>query len=194
MEPLEIAKLIEQKYPDQVLEINSHRGQISVILKKDKIFEICKWLHEDPNLDFKHLADLCGVDYLGKKQVRFEVVYNLYSITKRHAIRLRAQVSEDDCSIDSVTSIWIGADWHERECFDLFGIEFKGHPNLQRILLPEGWEGFPLRKDYPLDGGGKNWSGYDEIVERSKELRKFDFYGSYKDPTKKTEFVKDAAK
>ncbi len=185
MEPLEIAKKVKERFPDQVVDVQECRGQVGVIVKKDKIVEILRWLHDDPAMQLNHLADLCGVDYLGKKDVRFEVVYNLYSIPLRHKIRIRAQVPEDDCNIDSVTSIWMGANWHERECFDLVGITFNNHPDLRRILLPEGWEGHPLRKDYPLDGGGKNWSGYDEVVERSKKLRKYDFYGVYQDPIKK---------
>ncbi len=186
MEPLEIAKKIKERFPDQVIDVEEHRGQVGVIVKKDRIVELLRWLHDDPALHLNHLADLCGVDYLGKKDVRFEVVYNLYSIPLRHGIRIRAQVPEDDCQIESVTSIWMGADWHERECYDLLGITFGGHPDLRRILLPDGWEGHPLRKDYPLDGGGKNWSGYDKVLERSKKLRKYDFYGTYQDPTKKT--------
>ncbi len=190
---LEIADLIKERYPDQIVEIVTCRGQAAVILQKDKILEICRWLHDDPALQFNHLADLCGVDYLGKKDVRFEVVYNLYSIPNKKRIRLRAEVPEDDCQIDSVTPIWIGANWHERECFDLLGIRFKGHPDMRRILLPEDWEGHPLRKDYPLDGGGKNWRGYDEVVEKAKRLSEYDFYGVYEDPTKKTG-LKDVSK
>ena len=187
MEPLEIAELLKQRFPGQVIEIKKSRNQVGVLVKKGQILEICRWLHDDPRLQFNHLADLCGVDYLGKRDCRFEVVYNLYSIPLRHRIRLRAQVSEEDCKIDSVTSIWMGANWHERECYDLFGIEFVGHPDLRRILLPEGWEGHPLRKDYPLDGGGKNWSGYEEIRNKAKDLRQYDFYGNYPDPTKVNE-------
>ncbi len=185
MEPLEIAKKIKERFPDQVVQVEEHRGQVGVIVKKDRIVEMLRWLHDDPALQLNHLADLCGVDYLSKKDVRFEVVYNLYSIPLKHRIRIRAEVPEDDCQIESVTSIWMGANWHERECFDLLGITFVNHPDLRRILLPEGWEGHPLRKDYPLDGGGKRWSGYDEVVEKSKRLRKHDFYGVYQDPTKK---------
>ncbi len=192
MEPLEIARKLQERFPDQVIEVTECRDQVGIVVRKDRIVEMLRWLHDDPSMQFNHLADLCGVDYLGKKDVRFEVVYNLYSISRRHRIRIRAQVPEDDCQIDSVTSIWMGADWHERECFDLFGITFNNHPDMRRILLPEDWEGYPLRKDYPLDGGGKNWKGYDEVLEKSKRLRKYDFYGQYQDPTKKTGLEEDA--
>jgi NADH-quinone oxidoreductase subunit C len=124
-----------------------------------------------------HLLDLCGVDYNTKKTPRFEVVYNLYSIPLMHMIRVRALVPEDDCKIKTVTSVWKGANWHERETFDMYGIVFEGHPDLRRILMPDDWEGYPLRKDYPLKGPKKEWQGYQEVKEKARELSKYDFYG-----------------
>jgi NADH-quinone oxidoreductase subunit C len=91
-------------------------------------------------------------------------VYNLFSIKHRHRIRLKALVPENDASIESVVSIWIGANWHERETCDMYGIVFKGHPDLRRILMPDDWEGYPQRKDYPLKGPeGREYKGYEEI-------------------------------
>ncbi|MCX8031729.1 MAG: NADH-quinone oxidoreductase subunit C, partial [Thermodesulfovibrionales bacterium] len=92
------------------------------------------------------------------------VMYNLYSIWRRLSIRVRAKVFEGEPHIDTVTDLWQGADWHERECFDMFGIIFKNHPDLRRILMPEDWNGYPLRKDYPLRGK-ELWRGFKEIVE-----------------------------
>ncbi|MBI5188004.1 MAG: NADH-quinone oxidoreductase subunit C [Nitrospirae bacterium] len=175
MEPLEIAEKIKEKFPEEVLDIREFRDQVSVTVKKGRIVDICKYLHDDPNLEFDYLRDLCGVDWLGRKEPRFEVVYHLYSIRHCHMIRLKAQVSEDDPSIDSVVPVWIGADWHERECFDMFGIVFKGHPDLRRILLPEDWEGYPLRKDYPVRGPEKEWSGFVEVLEKAKEFGEFEW-------------------
>jgi NADH-quinone oxidoreductase subunit C len=175
MEPLEIAEKIKEKFPEEVLDIREFRGQVSVTLKKDRIVDICRYCHDDGNLDFDYLRDICGVDYLGKKEPRFEVVYHLYSIRRRHMIRLKAQVPEKDPSIDSVMPVWIGADWHERECFDMFGIVFKGHPDLRRVLLAEDWEGHPLRKDYPVKGPEKEWSGFIEVLERAKKFREFEW-------------------
>jgi NADH-quinone oxidoreductase subunit C len=178
LEPAEIAEKIKEKFPDEVVEVTSFRDQVSVIVKKGRILDICRYLHDDPFLYFDHLQDLCGVDYLGKKEPRFEVVYNLYSIKYHHRIRVRAQVPENDPHIRSVTSIiWAGANWHERECFDMFGIVFKGHPDLRRILLPEDWEGHPLRKDYPLKGPEpeKDWHGFIEVLNRSKELKEYEW-------------------
>ncbi|MCJ7482287.1 MAG: NADH-quinone oxidoreductase subunit C, partial [Thermodesulfovibrionales bacterium] len=140
---------------------------------------ILRFLHDDPLLSFDHLQDLTAVDYIKKKEIRFEVVYNLYSIRYRHKIRIRAQVPENDPKIDSVVPIWAGANWHERECYDMFGILFTGHPDLRRILMPEDWEGFPLRKDYPLKGPefDKDWTGFTDVIKRSKELREFEWEG-----------------
>jgi NADH-quinone oxidoreductase subunit C len=130
-------------------------------------------------LSLDHLQDLTAVDWSNKKEVRFEVVYNIYSIKYRHGIRIKAQVPANDPSINSVVPIWSGADWHERECYDMFGIKFIGHPDLRRILMPEDWQGHPLRKDYPLKGyeGDQDWSGFTDVVKRAKELKEFDWNG-----------------
>jgi NADH-quinone oxidoreductase subunit C len=176
MEPLEIAEKIKEKFPEEVLEIKEFRGQVAVTLKKARIFEICRFLHDEPELSFDYLADLCGVDFLGKKEKRFEVVYHLYSIKHRRGIRLKAEVAEDDPAIDSVVPIWAGVNWHERECFDMFGIVFKGHPDHRRILMPEDWEGHPLRKDYPLQGPEKEWPGFLDVLDRAKRFREFEWH------------------
>ena len=177
--PTEIAEKIKQEFPDQVIEVVEFRDQVSVIIKRDRNFQVCKYLHDDALMSFDHLKDLCGVDYLNKKEVRFEVVYNLYSTRHHHMIRLRAEVPENDPTIQSVTSIWAGANCHEREGYDMFGIQFNGHPDMKRILLPEDWEGYPLRKDYPLKGPDfeNDWKGFTEVVERSKELSEYDWVG-----------------
>ncbi|MEW5745014.1 MAG: NADH-quinone oxidoreductase subunit C [Nitrospirota bacterium] len=166
MDPKDIAELIKDRYPTEVKEIKEFRGQVSVVVKRDRIKEMLRYLHDAPELYFNYLEDLCGVDYLGKKEPRFEVVYHLYSLRHKHMIRMKAEVPEEDCVIDSVVDIWAGANWHERECYDLFGVVFKGHPDMRRILLPEDWEGYPLRKDYPLksDLGDREWKGLKEVI------------------------------
>lgn len=176
MEPLQIAELIKERYPSDVKEIKEFRDQVSVTVSKDGIKEMMEYLHGAPELYFDFLEDLCGVDHLGKKETRFEVVYHLYSMRHRHMIRIKAEVPEDDCSIDSLVSIWNGANWHERECYDLFGITFNGHPDHRRILLPEDWEGHPLRKDYPLksDLGGREWPGYKEVLEMAEKNKGYE--------------------
>lgn len=175
----DVAEKVKAKFPTQVIEVVEFRDQVSVIVKKDQIVAILRYLHDDPLLIMDHLQDLTAVDYAKKKDIRYEVVYSLYSIRYRYRIRVRAQVPESDPKIDSVVSIWAGADWHERECYDMFGIIFTGHPDLRRILMPEDWEGFPLRKDYPLKGPEfeKDWVGFTDVVKRSKELREFEWEG-----------------
>ena len=151
MEPMEIARALESQFPAAVVELKAFRDQVTVTVNRDSIGEVCRWLRDDPSLEMNYLSDLCAVDY-PKSELRFEVVYNLYSLTHRHRIRVKARLPEDDLVIDSVTSVWRAADWFEREAFDLFGIEFKDHPDLRRLLLPDNWRGYPLRKDYPLKG------------------------------------------
>lgn len=143
-----IKKLIE-RFPDSILETHSHRGDDTAVVRKEDISEICTFLRDDEALLYNFMMDLTAVDYLGREP-RFEVVYHLYSLKCNRRVRIKARVSESDCSIDSIVSIWQAADWFEREVFDLYGITFKGHPDLRRILLYEGFEGHPLRKDYPL--------------------------------------------
>lgn len=173
MEPLKIADRLKERFADEVLETKEFRGQVSVTIKKNKLLEICNYLHDDQDLLFDYLVDVCGVDYLGKKDKRFQVVYHLYSMRHRHALRLKAEVSENDAVIDSVMPVWVGADWHEREAFDMFGIVFRGHHDLRRVLMPEDWEGYPLRKDYPLKGPEKEWRGFLEVLEKGQKFREF---------------------
>jgi len=164
LEPLRIAERLKETFPQEVLDITEFRGQVSVVVRSERIKEICRYLHDEPDIRMDYLSDLCGVDYMNKRRVRFEVVYNLYSLKHRHRIRLKALVNEDEPFIDTVTDIWKGANWHERETYDMFGIIFRGHPDLRRILLPEDWKGFPLRKDYPVTGPDDwEWEGYEEV-------------------------------
>ena len=165
MEPLEIAEKIKDKFLREILDINQFRDQVSVTIKRDKIIDICRYLYEDPDIRMDFLSDLCGVDYPERKS-RFEIVYNLCSLKHGHRIRIKALIPADNPSIDSVVSIWSGANWHEREACDMFGIVFNGHPDLRRILMPEEWNGFPLRKNYPLQGiEGWEYREFEELKE-----------------------------
>lgn len=155
MDPLQIAKMVEEKFANQVLGTASHAGQVGISLRKDRIRDICLYLRDDPALKMDHLADLTAVDYStfpGDTGPRFEVVYNLISTSYHHRVRLKVRIPESDPVIETVSSVWQTANWHERETFDLMGVRFAGHPDLRRILLPEDWEGHPLRKEYPLKG------------------------------------------
>jgi NADH-quinone oxidoreductase subunit C len=164
MEPVEIAERIKDKFPGEFIEMVLFREQVSVSVKRDKITAICRFLFDDPDIQMNYLSDLCGVDYK-ERRLRFEVVYNLYSLKYRHAIRLKALIPGDDPSIDSVVNIWSGANWHERETYDMFGIIFNGHPDMRRILMPSDWEGHPLRKDYPVKGPDEEYKGFEKIKE-----------------------------
>ncbi len=139
---------LHEKFGDAIVATHSDFGDHTAIVRREKIVEICTFLRDDPALRFDFAMDVTGVDYLGEEP-RFEVVYHLYSLEKKHRVRIKARVPEDDPVIDSVVPVWVGADWYEREAYDMYGIVFRGHPNLKRILLYESFVGHPLRKDYP---------------------------------------------
>jgi NADH-quinone oxidoreductase subunit C len=141
---------LKEKFPDSILEVETFRGEVTVVVRKENIAEICTYLSSDPDLQYRLLTDLCGLDS-HPQTPRFAVVYHLCSIKNNQRLRLRAKVGENE-SISSVESIWKVANWYEREVYDLFGIRFENHPDLRRILLWDGYEGHPLRKDFPVEG------------------------------------------
>jgi len=141
---------LKEKFPNSVLEVTTFRGEVTVGVSKGEIFEICKFLHSDPDLQFHLLTDLCGLDFFPQTP-RFGIVYLLCSLKNGQRLRLKTRVGEEE-SIRSVESIWKVANWYEREVYDLFGIRFENHPDLRRILMWDGYEGYPLRKDYPAEG------------------------------------------
>jgi NADH-quinone oxidoreductase subunit C len=143
-------KKLQERFRASVLEVKTFRDEVSVTVQMKDIFEICQFLHSDPDLQYHMLTDLCSVD-LFPEAPRFEVVYLLNSIKNNQRLRLKAKVGERE-SISSVESIWKVANWYEREVYDLFGITFKNHPDLRRIMLWDGYEGYPLRKDFPVEG------------------------------------------
>ena len=140
---------LQERFAADIVEVKEFRGEVTVTVKKDNVVEICKFLRD--SLAYNLLTDVTAVDCLGQEP-RFMVVYNLYSIPNKDRLRVKAQVSESDCRIDTVSGVWSSADWLERETFDLFGIVFNNHPDLRRILMTDDWVGHPLRKDYPLQG------------------------------------------
>lgn len=165
MEPLEIVNKLKNKFFSEIVDVTEFRDQVFISVKKDRIVDICSFLNSDPEINMDYLADLCGVDY-PDKQYRFEVIYNMYSIKHKHRLLVKALIREDNADIDSVSSIWKTANWHEREICDMYGITFSGHPDLRRILMPEDWEGYPLRKDYPLKGpSDSEYKGLEEVKE-----------------------------
>ncbi len=141
---------LKEKFPSSIGEITTFRGEVTVLVVKKDIHEICQFLHSDPDLQYQFLTDLCGLDFFPQTP-RFEVVYLLYSMKNNQRLRIKAKVAEGE-AISSVESIWRAANWLEREVYDLFGIPFENHPDLRRILLWDDYEGHPLRKDYPVEG------------------------------------------
>ena len=124
-------------------------GELTLEIDPARIVEVCGRLKTDQQ--FVRMGDLTAVDRY-PEEPRFEVIYHLHSIQRNVRIRLKCRVSGVNPEIDSITPVWRGADWFEREIFDLFGIRFRNHPGLRRILLPDDYEGYPLRKDYPVTG------------------------------------------
>ena len=144
---------LREKFASSVLDVKEFRGQVTVTVPRENIIEVCRFLKE--SLRYNLLTDVTAIDYLGKREPRFMVVYNLYSIPNKDRIILKAAVSEADCTIDSVTCLWNSANFLDREVYDLMGIVFNNHPDLRRILMTDDWVGHPLRKDYPLQGPGR---------------------------------------
>ncbi len=147
-----LIEAVNSAHPGAVKERIEYRGETTLIIEKERISDVCGRLKD--SFGFTFLADLTAVDYLQIRTPRFEVVYHVHrfgpDIDENVRIRLKAEVDGDDAKIASVTHIWIGADWLEREVYDMFGIVFTGHPDLRRILMPEDYEPFPLRKDFDV--------------------------------------------
>jgi len=140
---------LKQKFPEAVEETKSHLGEDTITLKREYILPVCKYLKSQ---GYNFLSDLTGLDLGADKEPRFQVIYHLYSLTTHKRLRLKVTPPSQNPTVESVTPIWKTADWFEREAYDMFGITFTNHPNLTRILLPDNFEGCPLRKDYPLRG------------------------------------------
>ena len=127
------------------------RDEMTIFIERGSLREACVLLKEFEPCPFNFLSDVTCVDWY-PAEPRFEVVYHLLSIPKKERVRLKVRLNSGSPTVESLTSVWPGANFFEREVFDLFGVRFTGHPNLERILMPEDWEGYPLRKDYPVEG------------------------------------------
>ena len=141
---------LKKQFPDAVIDTRSFRGEETVIVKNDAILPLCQYLAADPALSFDFLTDICGVDYPDREK-RFEVVYHLYSMKRKTRLRLKTAVGEGE-SLSTVESVWKAASWFEREAYDMLGLTFEGHHDLRRLLTWDGYEGHPLRKDFPVRG------------------------------------------
>lgn len=146
-----VIEKLKSRFGDNAIEANEFRGELTIVVPKEIIIDVCRFLKDDTTLKFDLLADLCGIDMYTPAK-RFGVIYNLYSLTSQHRIRIKTFVEEENPKLPTVSNVWTTANWHERETYDMFGIVFEGHPDLRRMYLPEEFEHYPLRKDFPLMG------------------------------------------
>jgi NADH-quinone oxidoreductase subunit C len=137
--------------PAAVTEVKFDREEMTISVAPENLREACALLRDDAECAFNYLSDITCVDWY-PAEPRFEVVYHLLSIPNKERVRLKVRLESASPSVDSLTPVWPGANYFEREVFDLFGIRFAGHPYMRRLLMPEDWEGHPLRKDYPVEG------------------------------------------
>jgi len=144
-----VAASLIARFPDAVLEGKKDLGELTLVIAAEKIVDVCRFLKEDGK--FVRCSSVTAVDW-HPQDPRFEVVYHLNAVATKQWVRIKARVSGEKPEIDSVTVVWKGADWYEREVFDLFGITFRNHPNMKRIMMPDDFNGHPLRKDYPVHG------------------------------------------
>lgn len=151
-----LVEKLRAKFNGAVIEAVEFIGQLSVHVDAARIVEICDFLKSDEQTPFNYLSDLTCVHVPDRVESPFEIVYNLYSIPANERVRLNVAATED--GVETVTGVWPGANWMEREVFDLFGVKFKNHPDLRRLLLPPDWEGHPLRKDVPLEFVENEWT------------------------------------
>jgi len=142
---------LRQFTPESIEDAREFRGEVTIYIRPEGLVRVCEFLRDESGLSFKYLSDITAVD-LYPNEPRFEVVYHLLSFQTAERLRLKVRASGENPRVDSLVPVYPSANAFEREVFDLFGIQFAGHPYLRRILLPEEWEGHPLRKDYPTEG------------------------------------------
>jgi NADH-quinone oxidoreductase subunit C len=150
-----LVKILKAKFGAAIGEASEFIGQLSVHVDRGHIVQVCDFLKSDKETQFDYLSDVTCVHYPDRVDAPFEMIYNLFSISSYDRVRLKVATID---SVDSVTGVWPAANWLEREVFDLFGVRFIGHPDLRRLLLPPDWEGYPLRKDYPLEFIENAWT------------------------------------
>lgn len=141
---------LKAQFDTAILTTHSKCGDDTAVVTRERLREILFFLRDDDALQFNLCSTVCGVDYFGREP-RFEVVYHIYSTVKKHRLRVKVEVPEEDPTVDSSVPVWAGNNWHEREVYDLIGIHFNGHPDLRRMFMYKSFEGHALRKDYPKD-------------------------------------------
>lgn len=161
--PSVLVKKLTEQFGQGIVATSVFKDEVSHLVDRSALVDICGFLKSDPDFQMNYLVDVLGVDYTPASP-RFEVVYHLYSIPKRHRLRLKVKVGDGE-SVPTVTGVWPAANFPEREAYDMYGIVFDGHPNLKRIYMAADWEGFPLRKDYPLKGYKDQYNPFGEEKE-----------------------------
>lgn len=146
-----VVEKLQEKFAASVVAVKEFRDETTVHIKKEDIVAVCEFLRDDESCQFNYCTDVCGADAYTPEN-RFEVIYNLYSIPLNHRIRLKVFVDENDLHCPSVTGVWVGAEWPERETFDMFGVIFDGNKDMRRMYMPEEFQYYPLRKDFPMMG------------------------------------------
>ncbi len=182
----EIGEYVGAKVSSAVTKTSIDRGELTLTVRRDELLNVVKFLRDDPQLKFTCFIDVCGVDY-PERENRFDVVYHFLSVTQNVRIRLRCETDETS-PVPSIVSLFPGAHWFEREAYDMYGIIFEGHPDLRRLLTDYGFQGYPLRKDFPTTGFVE--VRYDESQKRvvyepvklAQEMRSFDFTSPWEGP------------
>jgi NADH-quinone oxidoreductase subunit C len=171
-----LVKRVRARFGGAITEASEFLGQLSMRVERAAIVEVCEVLKHDAETPFNFLSDLTCVHHPDDFDAPFEIVYNLYSISGNARVRLKVATTEVE-GVESVTRVWSTANWLEREVYDLFGVPFKNHPDLRRILLPDDWQGHPLRKDYPLEAVENEWTAkhlpeFDAVQQEQVEQRR----------------------
>lgn len=158
---------IQAAFPGAGIEAREFRGQWWVEVPRERVLEVLRRLKEDPELDFAFLNDVTCTDH-PEEELRFRAVWTLTCMARRERIRVKTACPEEDPVVPSATSLWAGANWLEREAYDMFGVRFEGHPDLRRILMPLDFDAFPLRKEFPMEGqrSDREWARW--VIERAR--------------------------
>ncbi len=168
-EESEVVRTLRERFADAVLDVSQNRGQFRVTIARERLPEVVQFLRDEPALRFDFLVDLSALDHYGAEP-RFRTFYVLRSMSRHEELVLKCEVPEEDCWVPTLTGLFATADWLERECYDMFGIDFRGHPDLRRILMPEFFTDFALRKDFPLPGRLTDQEWAEWIIARAQRL------------------------
>ncbi|MBN1678762.1 MAG: NADH-quinone oxidoreductase subunit C [Anaerolineae bacterium] len=163
--------VLQTAFPEAVTDVQTFRDETTALVDAAYIVDICRFCRDTEELGFNLLSDITGIDY-HPQQPRFAVAYHLYSLIHNQSLRLKVLLPDDDPTVASVTGVYPAANWFEREIFDLMGITFTDHPDLRRLLMPEDWDGHPLRKDYPLGYETVQFSFNFDEVDKHKPYAK----------------------